>query len=199
LTKPYSEACDRNRQPILTVIEPLLSRSRRVLEIGSGSGQHAVYFAEKMPHLIWQSSDRAENLTGIKIWLDEASLPNTPPPLPLDVSQNSWPDLDIDAVFSANTVHIMSWEAVSNFFCGVGKLLAKGGIFILYGPFNYNNQFSSDSNRQFNAWLLDRDPRSGIRNYEDLNDLALNANLRLTGDFIMPANNRILCWQKQPE
>jgi len=181
----------------LTVIEPLLSGRRRVLEIGSGSGQHAVYFAEKMPHLIWQSSDVTENLAGIKHWLDEAELSNTPPPLTLDVSQNIWPDLDVDAVFSANTVHIMNWEAVRIFFCGVGKLLAEGGVFILYGPFNYNNQFTSDSNRQFNAWLLARDPRSGIRNYEDLNELAFNADLRLTGDFIMPANNRILCWQKQ--
>lgn len=196
MTKPYSEACDRNRESILTIIKPLLADCRTVLEIGSGTGQHAVYFAEKMPHLCWQSSDRAEHLEHIKLWLDDAGLPNTPSPLPLDVSQTTWPDLQIDAVFSANTAHIMSWGHVECFFSGAGRLLTAGGRFILYGPFNYNGEFTSDSNRQFDLWLKDRDPLSGIRDFEQVNALATAAGMQLTDDVAMPANNRLLCWQK---
>jgi len=196
LTKPCSLACDRNRDPIFAIIQPLFSSCGCVLEIGSGTGQHAVYFAEKMPHLVWHSSDRADNLADINLWLDDAGLQNTPPPLVLDVGQPDWPVINVDAVFSANTAHIIGLNDVKNLVNGVGQLLSKGGLFILYGPFNYNGQFTSDSNREFDLWLKNRDPFSGIRDFEHMNALATEAGMSLQGDYQMPANNRILCWRK---
>lgn len=194
--KPYAASCDENREPILAVIKPLLSKSQAVLEIGSGTGQHAVYFAEQLPHLIWQTSDQLEYHAGIKAWLQDAKLPNVYPPLLLDVRQADWPDLKIDAVFTANTLHIMSWAAVQACFAGVGKLLPSAGLFIAYGPFNYGGQFTSPSNARFDQWLKQRDPDSGVRNFEDLNLLAIQAGLELETDYAMPVNNRILVWRK---
>lgn len=194
--KPYAESCDQNRDPILAVLQALFAERRAVLEIGSGTGQHAVYFAAKMPHLTWHCSDRVENHPGIKRWLEEANLPNTRAPLALDVSRDAWPELDIDAVFSANTTHIMHWSDVQALFAGVGKLLPAQGLFALYGPFNYGNQYTSDSNARFDDWLKNRDPNSGIRNFEDLNQLAEQAAMQPHDDVAMPANNRILCWRK---
>ena len=196
MVKPYAEASDRNREPILEVILPLLEDRRRVLEIGSGTGQHAVYFAARMPWLRWQASDLPDALPGIRAWLDEAALPNTPPPLALDVGQPGWTADGYDAVFSANAVHIMSWPRVRDLLAGAGKVLAPEGLLILYGPFNYGNRYTSDSNRQFDAWLKDRDAASGIRNFEDLNSLAAAAGMLFQEDYEMPANNRILCWKK---
>jgi len=194
--KPYAESCEQNRDPIFAVLQPLFTDRTAVLEIGSGTGQHAVYFAEKMPHLTWHCSDRIENHEGIQLWLDEAHLSNTRSPIALDVSHDNWPELKVDAVFSANSVHIMHWSDVQACFAGVGKLLPAQGLFALYGPFNYNHQYTSDSNARFDKWLKERDPNSGIRNFEDLNQLAELAGMRLHDDFAMPANNRILCWQK---
>ncbi len=194
--KPYSESCEQNRVPILNVLQPRLRTCRRLLEIGSGTGQHAVYFGAAMPHLIWQTSDREENLPGIRKWLEEADLPNVRQPLLLDVTQDAWPDVQIQAVFSANTVHIMHWPEVQALFAGVGKCLPEKGRFLLYGPFNYNGDYTSDSNRSFDAWLKARDPRSGVRDFEALNELAAQAGLILQEDIAMPANNRILHWEK---
>jgi len=197
--KPFSEACDRNREPILAVIQPLLAECKAVLEIGSGTGQHAVYFGAKMPHLIWHASDREEHHAGIELWRKEAALANVRSPLLLDVAQAAWPIVAADAVFSANTAHIMHWSEVEAFFSGVGALLSEGGIFLLYGPFNYKNRYTSDSNERFDGWLKSRDPFSGIRNFEDLDRLANRAGMVLRQDFAMPANNRILYWQKRPD
>ncbi len=195
--KPYSESCDQNREAILSVIQPLLKNCSSVLEIGSGTGQHAVYFAKHMPHLIWHTSDCAEYLPGIQLWLDEARLANTPKPIELDVSTSSWPQLAVDAIFSANTVHIMHWPDVEALFGGVGKLLAPGGLFLLYGPFNYGNSYTSDSNARFDEWLKAQDSESGIRNFEDLDMLAQHAGMLLVHDYEMPVNNRILYWSKK--
>lgn len=197
MPKLYSAACDNNRQPILSIIENLFVNCKSVLEIGSGTGQHAAYFAEKLPHLIWHCSDLDENHPGIMQWLDEAGLSNTPPPLTLDVTRLPWPALKVDAVFSANAVHIMAWEAVKPMISGVGQLLTTNGLLVLYGPFNYNNTYTSESNARFDIWLKERDPESGIRNFEDVEQLANAANMHLQDDFAMPANNRILCWVKQ--
>lgn len=194
--KPYSESCDQNQQPILEVVAPLLKDKKHVLEIGSGTGQHAVFFAEKMPNLIWQTSDREENHSGIKQWLAEAHLDNIRMPLVLDSSQEAWPELVVDAVFSANTTHIMHWPDVVNLFAGVGTILQPGGIFLLYGPFSYNNQYSSESNARFDLWLKERDPQSGVRNFQDLDALAKQAGMDFVHDYKMPANNQILYWQK---
>ena len=194
--KPYSAACDENREPILSVIQPLLKGCASVLEIGSGTGQHAVYFAGKMPHLVWQTSDCLEYHAGINLWLRESGLENTRPPIELDVSRSEWPEQRFDAVFSANTAHIMHWPDVIAMFAGVGSLLSAGGGFLLYGPFNYNNRFTSESNARFDAMLKSRDPASGIRNFEDLDELAVSASLKLRHDYEMPVNNRILYWEK---
>jgi cyclopropane fatty-acyl-phospholipid synthase-like methyltransferase len=197
MNKPHSAACDNNQQPILSIIEGLFAECREVLEIGSGTGQHAVYFANKMPHLTWHSSDLLENHSGIELWLNEAELPNTPHPLTLDVTQNVWPNVNADAVFSANAIHIMSWESARAMIKGVGKLLPDKGLFVLYGPFNYMGAYTSDSNARFDVWLKERNPESGIRHFEEIEQLANTAGMYLQDDFEMPANNRILCWMKQ--
>ena len=197
MIKPYSAACDNNRHPILEIIEVLFADSKEILEIGSGTGQHAVYFGEKLPHLIWRSSDLQENHAGIELWLSEANLPNTPPPLMLDVTRAHWPGLEVDAVFCANTIHIIGWDSVEAMIAGVGKLLPNNGLLVLYGPFNYNNAYTSESNARFDIWLKQRDPESGIRNFEDVEQLANAADLYIQHDYTMPANNRLLCWIKQ--
>ncbi|MBL3590987.1 MAG: DUF938 domain-containing protein [gamma proteobacterium endosymbiont of Lamellibrachia anaximandri] len=194
--KPYAESCDQNRDPILAVIEPLFTNSLNVLEIGSGTGQHAVFFARKMPHLTWHTSDQAPHHEGIQLWLDEAGLPNTRHPLLLNVDQPAWPSLQVDAVFSANTAHIMHWHEVEALFSGVAELLPENGLFALYGPFNYNGSYSSKSNASFDDWLKARDPESGIRDFEALETLAHKGGMVLLNDYEMPANNRILCWIK---
>ncbi len=193
--KPFAQACEENKTPILAVLKPLFKDRQHVLEIGSGTGQHAVYFAQHMPHLIWQTSDRVENHAGINLWLDEASLPNTRSPLALDVLQ-PWPSLNIDAVFSANTAHIMAWPAVQAMFKGVGQLLPMGGVFALYGPFNYNGCYTSESNARFDLWLKQRDPDSGIRDFVELDKLAQQVSMQFMADNTMPVNNRLLVWQK---
>lgn len=197
MNKAYSAACDRNREPILSVIQDLFSQCRSVLEIGSGTGQHAVYFARHMPHLVWYTSDRRTNHADISQWLAEAGLVNIKPPLDLDVLQPKWPELEIDAVFSANTAHIMHWQAVEAFFSGVGMLLPPNGLFALYGPFNYHGKYTSQSNADFDIWLQQRDPGSAIRNFEDLDRLANASGMILQEDFSLPANNRVLCWKKE--
>ena len=194
--KPYAESCDENRDPILAVIQPLFKDYSSVLEIGSGTGQHAVYFAEKLPHIVWHTSDCTEHHAAINMWLAEAGLENTCAPVALDVSTSEWPEQRFDAVFSANTAHIMHWPDVEAMFDGVGSVLSCGGCFLLYGPFNYHNRYSSESNARFDNWLKNRDPESGIRNFEDLDRLAQQAGMLLRHDYEMPANNRILYWEK---
>jgi SAM-dependent methyltransferase len=195
--KPFSPPCERNREPILAVLRGHFADCRRVLEIGSGTGQHAVHFAAAMPWLAWQCSDVADNLPGIRMWLDEAGLANTPAPVELDVARGPWPAAGFDAVFSANTLHIMGWAQVEALFAGVGSLLqARGAILAVYGPFNYGGDYSSDSNRAFDGWLKARDPRSGIRDFEAVDALARGTGLRLLDDVAMPANNRCLVWRR---
>jgi cyclopropane fatty-acyl-phospholipid synthase-like methyltransferase len=200
MNKPFSAACDNNRKPILSIIEVLFANSGKILEIGSGTGQHAVYFADKMRQLVWQTSDLKENHEGILSWLNEADLSNVLPPLELDVTEKNWPvEDDIDAVFSANAIHIMGWHAAKAMIAAVGKLLPAEGLFVLYGPFNYDNEYTSESNARFDAWLKQQNPESGIRNFEDVEQLANAAGLYLQNDFEMPANNRILCWKKRKQ
>lgn len=196
MTKPFAEACEQNKDPILAVIEPLLRDCRNVLEIGSGTGQHAVHFAANLPHLLWHTSDMVENHPAILMWLEEAGLPNTRPPLRLDVLRDPWPEMAVDAVYSANTAHIMGWPEVEALFAGVGKLLPQGGLFALYGPFNYGGHYTSESNARFDQWLKMRDPKSGIRDVDDLNRLAAAAGMGLVQDYEMPVNNRTLVWRK---
>jgi cyclopropane fatty-acyl-phospholipid synthase-like methyltransferase len=194
--KPFSAACERNRDPILGVLGGFFSDRQRVLEIGSGTGQHAVYFAQHLPQLQWQSSDRAENLADIRLWLDEAALPNTPPPIVLDVRSGPWPNDAYDAVFSANTLHIMGWSEVEAFFARLPGVTTAQAKLAVYGPFNYSGRFTSDSNAAFDASLKARAPHMGIRDAEAIDVLASKAGFALVDDAVMPANNRLRLWQR---
>lgn len=194
IDKPFAESCVQNREPILAVLREVFADRRLVLEIGSGTGQHAVYFAPELPHLVWQTADLPQHHAGIRAWLAEAALPNVLPPIALDVNRTEWHGGRYDAVFSANTLHIMGWPEVENFFAGVGKVLEAGGVLAVYGPFNYNGAFTSDSNARFDAWLKTRDPASGVRDFEAVDALARVHGLVLQEDVAMPANNRTLVW-----
>ena len=194
--KPFAESCVENRAPIFAVLQPRLADCRRLLEIGSGTGQHAVYFAADLPHLSWHTSDRKENHAGINAWLSDAALPNVVWPLDLDVVADDWPRGPFDAVFSANTAHIMHERAVEAMFRGVGEILRTGGLFLLYGPFNYHGRYTSASNARFDAWLKGRDPAMGIRDLAWLSDLAAHSGMELVEDIEMPVNNRTLVWRR---
>lgn len=195
IDKPFSESCVQNRDPILAILRPLFADRRHVLEIGSGTGQHAVYFAADLPHLVWQTADVPQHHPGIQAWLEEAALPNVLPPLALDVNDAAWRSGRYDAVFSANTLHIMGWPEVERFFAGVGAVLEAGGILAVYGPFNYGGRYTSESNARFDAWLKARDPASGVRDFEAVDALARSQGLVLQQDIAMPANNRTLVWR----
>ncbi len=196
--KPFSEACEQNKRPILAVLQQYFANVSNVLEIGSGTGQHAVFFAAQLPHLHWLTSEVEEYHPGVRAWLDEAGLSNIDGPIELDVNQPDWPVTEIEAVFSANTVHIMDWSGVERMFVGIGRVLQPKGVFCLYGPFNYKGNYSSESNARFDLWLKQRDSRSGIRDFEALNILAQQHGMELLADHAMPVNNRTLVWQKLP-
>ena len=200
LVKPYSEASEQNQQPILEVLRAEFAQVSTVLEIGSGTGQHAVYFGRHLPHIRWQTSDVSLNHAGILAWLADGATPNIAPPLELDVAHPAhWPSTTFDAVFSANTAHIMSWPQVQMMFSGIARLLSVGGKFCLYGPFNYAGEYTSDSNARFDQWLKNRDPNSGIKDITELQTFASRHALQLVQDYEMPVNNRTLIWQKTME
>ena len=194
--KEFSEACERNKSPILRVLQEEFRHVGEVLEVGSGTGQHAVYFARHMPHLYWQPSDLAANHASVRAWTHEERVDNVLPPLTLDVDDLPWTVSPVDGVFTANTVHIIHWHSVLNLIRGVGAVLRDGGVFCLYGPFNYNGQYTSDSNAMFDQWLKQRDPGSGIRDFEAVDVLARSHGLTLHDDHTMPANNRLLVWRR---
>lgn len=196
MMKPFSEACAENQDPILAILRETFSAVGSVLEIGSGTGQHAVHFARHLAHLTWQTSDLSANHPGIHAWLDEAALPNIRLPITLDVNANPWPVEPVEGVFSANTLHIVSWPEVAQLFRGVGQVLLPGGVLCVYGPFNYGGEFTSASNARFDDWLKARDPASGVRDFEAVCALALQHGLSLTADHAMPVNNRTLVFHK---
>ena len=199
MQKPYSAASERNREPILAVLRERFADRRHVLEIGSGTGQHAVHFAQALPQLLWQTTDRAENLDGIRLWLQEAALPNLPAPLELDVNQDTWPQSRYDAVFSANTLHIMSWLEVQRLFAFLPQVMTADAKLVIYGPFNYGGRYTSDSNAEFDRSLRAGVPHRGIRDFEAVDALAQAMGLRLLEDRAMPANNRCLVWQRNAQ
>ena len=194
--KPYAEACERNQSPILEVLEVEFAAAGKVLEIGSGTGQHAVYFGAKLPHLVWHTSDLPAHHRGIEAWLSEADLDNVRPPLGLDVNQEVWGIEMVDALFSANTMHIFSWQSITAMFAGAGRVLTSGGRLALYGPFNFEGQYTSESNAQFDRFLRSRDPLGGIRDFESLDELAGQQGLRSRANYSMPSNNQILVWER---
>jgi cyclopropane fatty-acyl-phospholipid synthase-like methyltransferase len=192
----FSAACERNRDPILAVLERAFARCASVLEIGSGTGQHAVYFARALPHLTWHTSDLPPCHEGILSWIRSDGPANVRPPLALDVRAAQWPVASVDAVFSANTPHIMSWQSVESMFAGIGRMLNPGGVAVIYGPFSYSGRHTAESNARFDAALRARDPASGVRAFEEVDNLARAQGLRLAADIAMPADNRCLLWER---
>lgn len=194
---PNATATQRNREPILAVLREWFGDRRRVLEIGSGTGQHAVHFAAALPQLIWQTSDLPENHGAIQAWIDITGQANVLPPLALDAGDGAaWPDQRFDAVFSANTLHIMSWPHVQALFANLPRVLADSALLVIYGPFNVGGNFTSASNAAFDAQLRAQSPQRGIRDREAVGALAQAAGLRLAADIAMPANNRCLVWRR---
>lgn len=190
--KPFSQACENNKDPILQVIRHVLSRPTTVWEIGSGTGQHACHFAKHLPHVDWQPTDRLENIAGIRLWQEDAQLSNLKPPLCLDIADTAWPCDTLETLFTANTLHIMSMKEVEIFFGRLADYLSSDGLVCIYGPFNYEGRYTSDSNARFDEWLKSRNPLSGIRHFEDILSLAASIGLNLQSDTAMPANNRLL-------
>lgn len=194
--KNFSESCEKNKTPILQVLRVELAEPATVLEVGSGSGQHAFFFAENLSHLQWQPSERPQLVDDLRSNLAERALSNLNSPLVLDVDQLPWNVAPASVVFSANTLHIMPIESVENFFRGTGAILQPGGKLCVYGPFNYNGQFTSESNAKFDRGLKEKDPKRGIRDFEQLDRFAGQNGLRLLNDHAMPSNNRLLVWQR---
>jgi hypothetical protein len=194
--KPFSQACENNKGPILEVLSRHLGSVDEVLEIGSGTGQHAVFFARHLPHLTWRTSDQRIHHEGIRAWIEDDGPPNILPPVELDVTIRPWPLDKAEAVFSANTAHIMSWPMVECFVAGVGEVLAEGSPFLLYGPFSYDGVHTSESNARFDLSLKARDPEMGVRDFRDVDALAAAAGMELVEDNSMPANNRLLVWRR---
>ena len=193
--KPFAESCEINKHPILEVLKRVFADRSRVLEIASGTGQHAVHFGRNLPHLTWQTSELSKNHDGINAWLEEAGLPNVLPPVALDADDERWPVSTYDAIFNANTVHIISWPQVESLFAHIARVIEPGGCVCFYGPYNYSGKFTSESNARFDEWLKSRDPKSGVRDFEAMNRLASMHGLVLAEDIEMPINNRTLVWR----
>ncbi|WP_295803838.1 DUF938 domain-containing protein [uncultured Microbulbifer sp.] len=192
---PDAPSTARNREPILRELQRLLKHSRRVLEVGSGTGQHAVYFAPKLPHLSWQTSERAQNIEEVRAWLAHHPADNLAAPLELDVT-GQWPELAVDTVFTSNTLHIMPAAAVEIFFRKLPQVLQPAGQLIVYGPVKINGEYIGPGNAGFDEWLKEQDPLRGIRDLEWLDTLAADAGLTRTENNFLPANNQLLVWHK---
>lgn len=197
MTLPFSQACENNKEPILSVLKRHFSAPGTVLEIGGGTGQHAVHFATQMSHLQWQSSDLPDNVDTLNLRIQSAALSNLPAAIALDVTQSAWPVSDVDYVFSANTLHIMPASANPHFFSHLKEVIRPGGLVCVYGPFKYGGEFTTESNARFDLWLKANNPLSGVRDFETINAMASEAGLVLIEDNAMPANNQLLVWRKQ--
>ena len=196
MTKPYSQACENNKGPILSKIRRYLTGKERILEVGSGTGQHAVHFARHLPNISWHTADQAMHHEGINAWLDEANLSNLIAPITLDLNHD-WPVTEkYDAIYTANTFHIVSEPLVERLIKGATKHSQAQSHLFIYGPFNYNGQFTSESNQGFDAMLRARDPQSGIRDQEWVVSLAKKHGFELVQDHEMPANNRLLVFKR---
>ena len=193
---PCSEACERNKDPILAILAKTLTEPGLVLEVGAGTGQHAVHFARHLPHLDWLPTDRRESLGLLVERVRLEGPPNLKAPIELDVNSTDWPIASADAVYSANTLHIIAWHETEVMFRGVGRVLASRGRLVLYGPFRFGGDYTSESNAAFDAYLRRRDPASGIRDFEAVDALACAEGLRLEANHPMPANNQLLVWRR---
>lgn len=193
---PFSQACENNKDVILAILRQLLADRHAVLEIASGTGQHACHFAHAMPWLQWQPTELAQNLPVLAPRCAHFAGQNLLPPLALDVRDTPWPVVVPDALFSANSLHIMAFAAVEALFTALGRQAPDGTLLVVYGPFNYGGRYTSDSNARFDQWLAQQHPDSAIRNFEDVDRLAESAGFTLLADHAMPANNRLLVWEK---
>jgi cyclopropane fatty-acyl-phospholipid synthase-like methyltransferase len=194
----FSAACERNKDPILEVLRVCLADRAQVLEIGSGTGQHAVHFARALAHLTWHPTEQLAYLADLTERVKLEGPHNLRPPTVLDVRQSLWPVRSVDAIFTANTLHIMSWAEVMALFHGIGTVLSPGGVLCIYGPFRYEGRYTSDSNREFDLMLQERDPDSGLRDMQAVTALAQQYGLRLDADHDLPANNRLVVFTKEP-
>jgi hypothetical protein len=195
---PMSEACERNKEPILAVLRTSFAECLDVLEIGSGTGQHAVHFARHLAHLTWHPTEQLSYLSDLTARAQQEGTPNLRAPTVLDVRQSVWPVQSVGGVFTANTLHIMSWPEVIATYRGVSEVLAASGVLCVYGPFRYAGEYTSDSNRAFDRMLQERDPRSGLRDVTALKELAASYGLELVADHDLPAYNRLLVFVKEP-
>lgn len=197
IEKPFAPACERNQEVILQVLKMnLRTDDKNILEIGSGTGQHAVYMGKHLSGITWQTADVKDNHDGINMWLNEADLENVLPPIDYQIGHSQWPAVVADVVFSANVLHIISEELVERFIKDLGDNLQKGNRVMFYGPFKYNGQFTSESNADFQVWLKEIDSRRGIRDFEKVNELLGQQNITLIEDVTMPANNQLLIFEK---
>ena len=195
---PFSEACERNKEPILAVLRGAFARCTHVLEIGSGTGQHAVHFALALPQIVWQPTETEEAMPALRKRIFAEGPKNLRAPVQLDVTVTPWDVRKVDGVFTANTLHIMHWPQVEALFANLPAVMKPETVLAVYGPFRYGGEFTSSSNREFDEMLRARDPGSGIRDFEDVNALAERAGFRLIADHRMPANNQTLVWTTAP-
>lgn len=196
MDKPFSQACENNKAPIFDVLAQYLAGNEQVLEIGSGTGQHARSFADKLPNIFWQTSDVQENHAGIQAWIRDNQHNNIASPLFLNVmDRHLWPSRSYDAIFTANTMHIMSWPEVQQMFKLVAARLEKKGLFFSYGPYNRDGNFTSPSNKTFDEYLRMRDPKMSLRDLKDVEHEAKDNQLFLKQNHAMPANNMLLVFQ----
>jgi len=191
---PHSDACERNKGPILEVLRQVFAGCKHVLEIGSGTGQHAVHFATEMPWLVWQPSEMAEAMPGLRKRIFNEGPSNLRAPIELDVMRPPWDVRRVDGLFTANTLHIMHWPLVEAFFAGLPAVAKPTTVLAIYGPFRYGGQYTSASNESFDTLLHARDPESGIRDFEEVDALARGVGFMLKADYPMPANNQTLIW-----
>ncbi|RUO33355.1 DUF938 domain-containing protein [Aliidiomarina soli] len=196
MSLPFSQACENNKRPIFEILSKALSEPGSVLEVGSGSGQHAEFFAQQLPHIRWQCSDVEANLPGLQARIREAQLENLPAALAFDVNRQQIISGRFDLVYSANTLHIMSWPTVVRFFKTLPALLNEHGSVWIYGPFNYGGLYTSGSNELFDQSLKSRNAGMGIRDIEKVQQLAHSQGFTHLQDYQMPANNRLLRFYK---
>jgi len=191
----FSAACERNKGALLDQLALYFGAFRRVLEVGGGTGQHAVHFASHLAHLVWQTTEQPARLAALQARVTAEGPANLLPAIALDVEDRDWPRADFDAVFTANTLHILSWPQVEHCFAGVSRTLDVGGVFGVYGPFRRHGH-THESNERFDAELKSRDPASGIRDLDDLEAFGTRVGLNLVADVLMPANNQLLIWRR---
>jgi len=197
MEKPYCASCETNRDPILDVLKDVITpEDRRLLEIGSGTGQHAVYMAPKFPQVEWYPSDVQTKISGMKLWFDEARIPNIQKPQRIEVGKDELPKLKFDVIFTANTFHIMHWKECKSLIKMFGGRLREGARVVIYGPFKYEGQFTTQSNEEFDRELKLKDPLSGIRSFEDVNNAMIKNGFEFLFDIDMPANNQTLVFRR---